>query len=101
MGNMTMALKLIISCEALSLDIPFDSACFAHTISKATQDATYDDKISKDLDLVNVKIYLNIPSSLHHMAKNVRYVDMLIVVMQAFVAYEMFNSLCIVSKGAK
>ncbi len=26
---------------------------------------------------------------------------MLIVVMQAFVGYEMFNSLCIVGKGAK
>ncbi len=55
MGNMTMALKLIMLCEALSLHIPFDGACFTHAMSKTIQSATYDDKISKDLSLVNVK----------------------------------------------
>jgi hypothetical protein len=53
--NMTTTLKLVISCEALSLPIPFDGACFGHAMSKATQYATNDDKISKDLTLINVK----------------------------------------------
>jgi hypothetical protein len=52
---MTTTLKLVISCEALSLPIPFDGACFGHAMSKATQYATNDDKISKDLTLINVK----------------------------------------------
>jgi hypothetical protein len=53
--NMTTTLKLVISCEALSLPIPFDGACFGHAMNKATQYATNDDKISKDLTLINVK----------------------------------------------
>jgi hypothetical protein len=53
--NMTKTLKLVISCEALSLPIPFDGACFGHAMSKATQYATNDDKISKDLTLINVQ----------------------------------------------
>jgi hypothetical protein len=52
---MTTTLKLVISCEALSLPIPFDGACFGHAMNKATQYATNDDKISKDLTLINVK----------------------------------------------
>jgi hypothetical protein len=32
--NMTMALKLVILCEALSFFVPFDGACFEHVVSK-------------------------------------------------------------------
>jgi hypothetical protein len=52
---MTIALKFVISCEALSLLVLFDGACFGHAMSKATQYATNDDKISKDLAPINVK----------------------------------------------
>ncbi len=50
-----MALKLIISYEALSLQTPFDRAYFEHVMSKATQYVTNDDNIFKDLDLINMK----------------------------------------------
>jgi hypothetical protein len=55
LGNMTMALKLMILCEASSLLVPFDSVCFEHVVSKGVQYASNDNKVSKDLMLVNVK----------------------------------------------
>jgi hypothetical protein len=55
LGTMTMALKFMISCEALGLVTPFDSVCFGHTMRKVAQYAINDDKISKDLMLVSVK----------------------------------------------
>jgi hypothetical protein len=56
LANMTTTLKFIIPCEASSLLVPFDGACFGHAMSKATQYATIDDKISKDLAPINVKL---------------------------------------------
>jgi len=53
--NMIMALKLVILCEALSFLVPFDGACFEHVVSKGVQHASNDNKVSKDLTLVNVK----------------------------------------------
>jgi len=53
--SMITTLKYVISCEALSLLVPFDGACFGHVMSKATQYTTNDDKISKDLVPINVK----------------------------------------------
>jgi hypothetical protein len=53
--SMTTTLKFVISCEALSLLVPFDGACFGHVMSKASQHATNDDKISKNLALISVK----------------------------------------------
>jgi hypothetical protein len=50
-----VSMTLIISCEALSLLVPFDGACFGHVMSKANQRATNDYKISKDLAPINVK----------------------------------------------
>ncbi len=50
-----MALKLVIPYEALSLQTPFNGAYFEHVMSKATQYATNDDNIFKDLDLINMK----------------------------------------------
>jgi hypothetical protein len=55
LASMTTALKSIISCEALDLLVPFDGECFGHGISKATQYATNDENISKDLVLISVK----------------------------------------------
>ncbi len=55
LGNMTSTLKFVISCEALNLHVLFNGSCFRHAMSKATQYATNDDKISKDLSLINVK----------------------------------------------
>ncbi len=55
LASMTIALKSIISCEALSLLVPFDGACFGHAMNKAIQYTTNDDKISTDLVLINVK----------------------------------------------
>jgi hypothetical protein len=45
----TIVLKFIISCEALNLLVLFYGTCFGHIVSKATQYATNDDKIFKDL----------------------------------------------------
>jgi hypothetical protein len=55
LASMTTTLKSIISCEALSLLVLLDGACFGHVMSKATQYATNDDKISKDMAPISVK----------------------------------------------
>ncbi len=34
LGIMTMALKFMISCEALGLVTPFDNVCFGHAMRK-------------------------------------------------------------------
>jgi hypothetical protein len=43
--NMTVALKSVISCKALNLPQPFNGTYFGHTMNKAFQYATNDDKI--------------------------------------------------------
>ncbi len=53
--NMIVALKSVISCEALNLPQPFNGTYFGHALSKAVQYATNDNKIFKDLVLINVK----------------------------------------------
>jgi EAL domain-containing protein (putative c-di-GMP-specific phosphodiesterase class I) len=55
LASTTTTLKFIISCEELSLFVPFDGACFGHAMSKAVQYATNDDNISKDLVPISVK----------------------------------------------
>jgi hypothetical protein len=55
LASMIITLRLIISCEALSLLVPFDGACFGHAMSKVAQYTTNDDKISKDLVPISVK----------------------------------------------
>jgi hypothetical protein len=55
LANMTIALKSVISCEALNLLQPFDGASFGHVMNKAAQYATNDDKISKNLAVISVK----------------------------------------------
>ncbi len=50
-----MTLKLVVPCEALDLHVAFDGACFEHAMSKVTQYAINDDKVSKDLMSISVK----------------------------------------------
>jgi hypothetical protein len=67
---MTSTLKFVISCEALNLHVLFNGSCFKNAMSKATQYATNDDKISKDLNLMHKH-----PFNLHHMSKKIMYVS--------------------------
>lgn len=53
--NMSTTLKLIISCEALSLPIPFDYVYFKHAMNKVGQYVTNNDNFFKNLALINVK----------------------------------------------
>jgi hypothetical protein len=53
--TMATTLKSLISCEVLDLKSLFDSACFGHAMSMATQYDTNDDKISMDLKPISVK----------------------------------------------
>jgi hypothetical protein len=53
--NMTATFMSMISNEALNLSQPFDGIGFGHAMSKAAQNATDDDKISKNLALMSVK----------------------------------------------
>jgi hypothetical protein len=53
--TMTITLKSTISCEVLNLLTPFVGACFGHATSKVVKYATIDDKVSKDLGVVNIK----------------------------------------------
>ncbi len=52
---MTATFMSMISNEALNLFQPFDGIGFGHAMSKAAQNATDDDKISKNLALMSVK----------------------------------------------
>jgi hypothetical protein len=54
-GTNLVSMTLVISCETLSLLVPFHGACFGHVMSKTNQHATNDDKISNDLAPINVK----------------------------------------------
>jgi hypothetical protein len=63
-----MTIKFVISCDALILPIHFDDACFGHVMSKVTQYAINDDKISKEL-MLKYEIYTNGFPILHHMAQ--------------------------------
>ncbi len=53
--SMTTTIEFVISCGALSLLVLFHGACFGHIMSKASQHATNDDKISKYLAPISVK----------------------------------------------
>jgi len=68
--NMITTLKYVISCEALSLLVPFDGACFGHVMSKPTQYTKNDDKISKDLVPINVKFAQTFFNLASHGQKN-------------------------------
>ncbi len=103
-----MALKLVIPYEALSLQTPFDGAYFEHVMSKATQYATNDDNIFKDLALIKMKSSLqaSFQASIT-LPKNLVISAVVIFAMQTFIGCEMYNkidpsfSLCIIDKGPK
>jgi hypothetical protein len=46
---MIVALKSIVSCDVLGLEIFFEGTCFGHAFSKACQYATTNEKVCKDL----------------------------------------------------
>ncbi len=48
---MTNSLTSIVSCEALGLQTPFVGSCWGHIMSKCTQYATDDAKVSTGLPL--------------------------------------------------
>jgi hypothetical protein len=74
--TMTIALMSIISCEALSLPIPFVGACFGHTLSKTSQYAIKNDKVSKDLGVISIKFaQLLLQAYITWMAQEVWYID--------------------------
>jgi hypothetical protein len=73
--SMTVALMSMISYEALNLLQPFDGIGFGHVMNKAAQYATDDDRISKNLALMNVKFAPNIFPIMHHLARKIKYVD--------------------------
>jgi len=56
----TNALTSIISCEALGLQTPFMGSCWRHIMSKCTQYATVDAKVSTRLTFVSIKEAQNI-----------------------------------------
>ncbi len=55
MNTMTIALKLIVSCDMLGLEENFPGTCFGHAFSKACQYATIEEKICKNLRYVLIK----------------------------------------------
>jgi hypothetical protein len=73
--SMIVALMSMISYETLNLLQPFDGIGFGHAMNKVAQYAIDDDRISKNLALMNVKFAPNIFPIMHHLAKKIRYVD--------------------------
>jgi len=55
-NEMTMTLKLVISCEILDLDESFQSTCFNHAFFKACRYGTSKDKVCKKLKCVSIKV---------------------------------------------
>ena len=52
---MTAPLKSVVGCDSLDLLVPFEGFCFGHTLSKACQYATADEKVSKNLSPISIK----------------------------------------------
>jgi hypothetical protein len=106
---MTIVLKFIISCEALNLLVFFYGTCFGHVVSKATQYATNDDKIFKDLAQLVWNMHKHLSNLTSHGQKVQVYWQLNFFQCKYLwvVNYEMYNkidfllSLFIISKGAK
>ncbi len=45
--TMTNVFKQIVSYQRLAILAPFEGVCFGHTLSKAYQYATFDEKVNK------------------------------------------------------
>jgi hypothetical protein len=103
---MTTFLKFVTSCDALSLPIHLDYACFGHVMSQIAKYATNGDKISKELTLINLK-FAQTSFQSHITWPTNRYVDKLNFLVQVFVGSKMYNkidiflSLCTIRKGGK
>jgi hypothetical protein len=55
LNAMTIALKLIMHCEILSLDESFKGTFFGHVFSKACHYVTIDEKVCKNLIIISIK----------------------------------------------
>ncbi len=74
--TMTIALKSTISCEALNLPIRFVGTCFGHALSKTSQYSTKNDKVSKDLGIINIRFaQLLLQAYITCMPQEVWYID--------------------------
>jgi hypothetical protein len=52
---MTNVLKLIVTCEEMRMQVPFEHVCFAHALFKACQFSTSNEKISYSLQPMSIK----------------------------------------------
>ncbi len=52
---MTNVFKQIVNFEKLVILAPFEGVCFGHALFKACQYATFNEKVSLGLQLVNIK----------------------------------------------
>jgi hypothetical protein len=55
LNAMTIALKVVINYEPVSLKESFQGTCFGHAFSKACQCGTVEKKVCKDLRYVSIK----------------------------------------------
>ncbi len=55
LNTMTIALKSILKCEVLGLDVSFKGACFGHAFSKACQYVIINEKVCKNFKFVSIK----------------------------------------------
>ncbi len=51
LNTMIVTLKIVISCDNLSLEESYQGICFGHAFSKAYQYATMDKKVCKNFDI--------------------------------------------------
>jgi len=73
LGSMVVALmKLMISCETLSLFTP-NGTCFEHVMSKVAQYAITNDKVSKDS--MPIIVEFTQASHQHYMVEEIKYVN--------------------------
>jgi len=56
LSTMTNVLNQIVTCENLGIKAPFESICFGHAFSKACQYTTFDEKVSSNLQPLNIKV---------------------------------------------
>ncbi len=105
-----MALKSMISCEALTLPTPFDGACFGHAMSKVAQYAINDNEISKYLmpNFIMKYVEIFIQACITWQKELGMSTQFSIFIMQTFTSCEIYNktdvipfSLYTISKGVK
>jgi hypothetical protein len=66
---MTKALKLVMNCEALSLEESFQGTCFGHVFPKVFNHATTNGNCVNFLKLCFDQVYIRIFIKVHNMAQ--------------------------------